>query len=82
MTTEFWVRIKRLFLKADHSQQLEQVLAGWSADQRPGDFGSAGKREFFHPLKGWMPELSARATGSTHVRRKVRQPADGRTGEK
>ena len=82
MTTELWARVRRLFFKPDHSKRLGQVLAGWSADHRTGDFGPAVKRELFHPLKGWLPENAERAPGGPQARRRFRHPADGRTGGK
>lgn len=82
MTSEFWARIRGLFFKPEYSRQLEKVLAGWSSDQRAGDFGLAGKRELFHPLKGWLPEDAERASAGALAQRRFRHPANGRTGEK
>ena len=82
MTPELWARVRRLFFKPEYSQRLEQVLAGWSADQRIGDFGPSVKRELFHPLKGWMLENAERALGGPQAQRRFRHPADGRIGGK
>lgn len=80
MTSEFWARIRGLFLKPEYSRQLEKVLAGWSADQRTGELGSTGKRELFHPLKGWLPEDAERASAGPRARGRFRRPANGRPG--
>ena len=79
MTTDLWVRVLRLFGKSMPSQELEQILAGWDAEERPGNSRSAGKREVLHPMKGWVTDSADRALNDKNPQWKVRHAAHDRT---
>jgi hypothetical protein len=77
MTTDLWARVRRLFGKSMRSRELEQVLAGWRAEERTRNSGSAGKREVLHPMKGWVMDSTERAPNDMNW--KVRHAAHGRS---
>lgn len=81
MTTDLWARVRGLFGKRmpSPSQELEQILAGWRAEERPGNSGSAVKRELLHPMKGWVMDSAERAPNDMNHQWKVRHAAHDRT---
>ena len=79
MITDLWTRLQRLFGKRMPSRDLEQVLAGWRAEERPENSGPAGKREVLHPMKGWVMDSAERAPNDMNPQRKVRHAAHNRT---
>ena len=79
MTTDLWARLRGLFGKRNPSQELEQILAGWRADERPRNSGSAAKRELLHPMKGWVMESPERATNDVNPQWKGRHAAHDRS---
>jgi hypothetical protein len=81
MTTDLWARVRGLFGKhmSSQSRELGQILAGWRADERPGNTGSAGKREVLHPMKGWVTDNAQRAPNDRNPQWKVRHAAHDRT---
>jgi hypothetical protein len=79
MTTDIWAHVRRLFGKRVPSRELDQVIAGWRAGERPRTFGSAVKREVLHPMKGWVMESPERAPNDVNPQRKVRHAAHDRT---
>ena len=81
MTTDLWARVQRLFgiRRPSPSQELVQILAGWRADERTRNSGSAVKRELLHPMKGWVMESPERAPNDVNPQRKVRHAAHDRT---
>jgi len=78
MTTDLWARVRGLFGNRNPSQELEQILAGWRADERPRNSGSAVKRELLHPMKGWVMESPERAPNDVNPQRKVWHAAHDR----
>ena len=79
MTTDLWARVRRLFDKSMPSRELEQVLAGWRAEERPKNSRPAGKREVLHPMKGWVMDSTERAPNDMNPQWKVRHAAHDRT---
>ena len=79
MTTDLWARVRRLLGKRMPSRELEQILAGWSAEERPRNARFAAKRELLHPMKGWVMESPERAPNDVNPQRKVRHAAHDRT---
>ena len=79
MTTDLWARVRRLFGKSMLSRELEQVLAGWRAEERPENSGPARKREVLHPMKGWVVDSTERAPNDMNPQRWVRHAAHNRT---
>ena len=82
MTTDLWARIRGLFGKRMPSRELDQVLAGWRAEERPGNSRSTGKREVLHPMKGWVMDSAERAPNDMNPQWKVRHAAHDRTRAK
>lgn len=82
MATDLWARIRQLFGKSMPSQELEQILVGWSAEERTGNSRSAGNREVLHPMKGWMTESADRAPNDMNPPWKVRHAAHRRSTER
>ena len=80
MTTDLWARVRQLFGKSMPSQELEQILAGWGAEEQPRNSRSAGKREVLHPMKGWVTDSADRAPNDMNPHGKVRHAAHARTG--
>jgi hypothetical protein len=79
MTNDLWARARRLFGKPSPSRKLEQALAGWSAEERPGNAGSTIKREMLHPMKGWVIESPDLAADETNPLWTVRDASHFRT---
>jgi len=78
MTTDLWARVRGLFGKPKSSRELDQILAGWRAQERPGTSGSAVKRETLHPMKGWVPDGADRTPNDRNPQWKVRHAAGAR----
>ena len=79
MNTNLWMRLRRLFGMSMPSRELEQILAGWRADERPGNSGPSRKRELLHPMKGWMMESPEQEANDMNHQRMVRHVAHART---
>ena len=79
MTTDLWARVRQLFGYSMPSRELEQILAGWRVEERPGNARHAAKRELLHPMKGWMMESPQRAPDDLNPQWKVRHAAHART---
>ena len=79
MKTNLWAHVRRLFNKRMPSHGLEQVLAGWRAEEPRAISRSAEKREMLHPLKGWVMDSPERAPNEENLRGMARHPAHGRT---
>jgi hypothetical protein len=79
MTTDLWARVRQLFGKPKPSRELDQILAGWRAEDRPGYAGSARKRELLHPMKGWVMDNPEPVPNDGNTQRLVRHAAHVRT---
>ncbi len=79
MTTDLWARVRQLFGNNTPSRELEQVLAGWRAGERPRNAGFAAKRELLHPMKGWVVESPEPAPDDLNPEWKVRHAVHART---
>jgi hypothetical protein len=56
MNIDLWARVRAMFGRGVPPRELQQVLAGWRAQERAGNFGSPVKRELLHPMKGWITD--------------------------
>ena len=72
-------RVRGLFGKSPAPGEIDQVLAGWRAQQRPGKLGSPVKRELLHPMKGWVTDSADRNPNDLDPQWKVRHAAHDRT---
>jgi len=79
MTTDLWARVRQLFGRSMPSRELEQIVAGWHPDERPGNSRSAGKREVLHPMKGWVTDSADHAPNDMNPQWKVRHAAHDRS---
>jgi len=81
MTTDLWARVRQLFGigRPSPAQELEQILAGWRAEARTRNSGSAVKRELLHPMKGWVVEDPERATDDVNPQWKGRHAVHDRS---
>jgi hypothetical protein len=79
MTSDFWIRIRRLFVKRSPSQSVEHIVAGYRAGVPPKNPVLAYSRERFDLMRGWVREdQEAGLYGLAH-RRFARHPAHRRT---
>ena len=79
MNTDLWARVRGLFGKSMLTRELEQALAGWHAQERPGDSRSAVKRERLHPMKGWVTDSVDPIPDDMNAQWKVRHATHDRT---
>jgi len=79
MTTDLWVRIRRLFVKRPPSPTVEHIVAGYRAGVPPRNPVFAYTRERFDLMRGWVPENSGRDVPNLGHRRVARHPAHRRT---
>jgi len=77
MTSDFWLRIRRLFRRRAPSREIERIVAGWRADEPPEDYRSARKRERLDLVKGWVTEDPEQLPDRAHSGPNDRRPKHG-----
>jgi hypothetical protein len=56
MTSELWVRIRRLLRRRTPSREVERIIAGWRAEESAHNRRSETRRERLDLIKGWVEE--------------------------
>jgi len=79
MTTDLWIRIRRLFTRRTPEHTVEHIVAGYRAGVPPRTPVFAYSRERFDLMRGWVPESSDGDALRLGHRRQARHPAHRRT---
>ena len=77
MTTEFWLRIRRLLRRRSPSREVERIVAGWRADEPVRDHRLSRRRERLDLIEGWVMEDVDGEPNGTRSRRQNQQSTDG-----
>lgn len=79
MTTDLWVRIRRLFAKQSPSHSVEHIVTGYRAGVPQKNPVFAYSRERFDLMRGWVPEDRDGDLSGLGHRRLARHPVHRRT---
>ena len=81
MTSELWVRLRRLFVKRPPSQSVEHIVAGYRAGVPPKTPVFAYTRERFDLMRGWVREDQEAGFPGMARRRIARHPTRRTRGQ-
>jgi hypothetical protein len=82
MTTDLWMRIRRLFARRTPTRKLEHIVAGYRAGVPPKNAVFAYNRERLDLMRGWVPDNPEADASGIHHRRISRHAAHRRVRAK
>lgn len=80
MTTDLWVRIRRLLHKRTPARKLEHALAGYRPDEPLNKSVLKRKRERLDLMRGWVPESLEDAPKKISDQKGLRRASHHRNG--
>ena len=78
MTTELWLRIRRMLRRRSPTREVERIVAGWRADEPTRDHRHRRRRERLDLIEGWVSEdADHRPKGEKSVQKERRAQDHG-----